>query len=120
MHCCKAEENFEMIKTTLLKIEGSLSDGLKSEVMSTDGKQKVLIIFFINYNQFLFYAGYDINSNSFIYGNQIRESIYYPSLFISDISYFIKSHHLQYMIIIFNISHKKFFFLLLLKNIVLY
>ena len=84
----KAEENFEMIRTTLLKIEGSLSDGLKSEVMSTDGKQKVLIIFFINNNQFLFYAGYDINSNSFIYGNQIRESIYYPSLFISDISYF--------------------------------
>ena len=62
----KEEENFEIIKTTQLKIEGSLSDGLKSEVMSTDGRQKVLLIFFIKNNQFLFYAGYDINSNSLI------------------------------------------------------
>ena len=103
----KAEENFEMIKTTLLKIEGSLSDGLKSEVMSTDDKQKVLIIFFINNNQFLFYAGYDINSNSFIYGNQIRESIYYPSLFISDISYFKETEE---FIVSFFTSEKYFIF----------
>ena len=41
----KAEENFEIIKTSQLKIEHSFFDAFKSEVMSTDDRQKVVIIF---------------------------------------------------------------------------
>ena len=83
----KAEENFEIIKTSQLKIEGKIKTGLKSEVMSTDDRKKVLLIFYINYGTILFYAGYDINNNSFTYANQISGDYCCPSIFTSDISY---------------------------------
>lgn len=64
----KAEENFEIIKTSELKIEGIYSDNLKSEVMSTDDRQKVLIVFLYMIGSRLCYVGYDININNFTYG----------------------------------------------------
>jgi len=66
----KAEENFEIIKTSELKIESIFNflGYLKSEVMSTDDRQKVLIVFLNNYGGRLCYAGYDININNFTYG----------------------------------------------------
>ena len=57
-----SEKNFEVIKTSQLKIE-SFSGPIKSEVMTTDDRQKVLIVFFTSDRKSLFYAGYDIYIN---------------------------------------------------------
>jgi hypothetical protein len=84
----KAEENFTIIKTSQLKIKESFLEALKSDVMSTDDRQKVVIIFYIQGNSFLFYAGYDINDNNFTYGNLIHKIEYYGIIFNCDISYF--------------------------------
>lgn len=56
--------------------------------MSTDDRQKVLIIFYIEGNSFLFYAGYDINNNNFTYGNLIHKIEYFKDILGSEISYF--------------------------------
>ena len=84
----KAEENFEIIKISYIKIKDCIYDGLKSEVMSTDDRQKVFIIFFIDNSKNLFYAGYDINNNNFTYGILIPEDIFYNYISYSSISYF--------------------------------
>ena len=84
----KAEENFEIIKTSKLKIEKKISDAFKSDVMSTDDRQKVLIIFYIEDNSFLFYARYDINNNNFTYGYLNYKIEYYKDILGSEISYF--------------------------------
>jgi len=88
----QAEENFEIIKTSKLKIEGILSRSLKSEVMSNDDRQKVLIIFFKDKTSPLSYVGYDININNFTYRNLIQEELqlYYGTNadLYNDISYF--------------------------------
>ena len=66
-----SEKNFEVIKTSQLKIE-SFRGPIKSEVMTTDDRQKVLIVFFTSYQESLFYAGYDIYINNFTYGYLIN------------------------------------------------
>ena len=86
----KLEKNFQIIKTSKLKIPNSFLYGLKSEVISTNDRQKVLIVFCQGNNQFLYYVGYDINFSNFTYG-YLRNyyGYYYNHSYLSyDISYF--------------------------------
>ena len=86
----KPEKNFEVIQTSKLKIEGIKYFSIISEVMSTDDRQKVLILFITDDFKNIFYAGYDIQPNNFTYGYLIQnntniiviETVYF------DISYF--------------------------------
>ena len=88
----KSEENFEVIQTSQIKIEGSTFYRIESEVIPNNERQKALIILPIIYKKrnCLFYAGYDINFNNFTYGYLIDNNcnLYYEFNYYVGISYF--------------------------------
>ena len=86
----KPEKNFEVIQTSKLKIEGIQFWSLISEVMSTDDRQKVLILFITDDYKNIFYAGYDIQPNNFTYGYLIQNNTNIFAIMSGyfDISYF--------------------------------
>ena len=81
------EKNFEVIQTSQLKIE-SIDSIIKSEVMTTDDRQKVLIVFYSYDQKSLFYAGYDIYINNFTYGYLNKNNTYIIENRNFHISYF--------------------------------
>jgi len=104
----KAEENFEIIKTSELKTEMVYSGFIKSEVMSNDDRQKVVIVFLINGGGLLCYIGYDINTNNFTIRYLSIDANILPFIFIYyiDISYFKETEEFIFSLLYTNINLK--------------
>ena len=89
----KSEENFNIFRTSQIKINASSFDRIESEIISNNEMGRALIVLYIQYNQryCLFYAGYDININNFTsYGYLIESNftLYHENNNYIGISYF--------------------------------
>ena len=88
----KSEDNFEVFRSSQIKIEASSFYRLESEVLLDKERQKTLVMLYITYNNknCLFYGGYDIHNNNFTYGYLIEDNcnLYYEYNYDFGISYF--------------------------------
>ena len=89
----KLEDNFEVFRSSQIKIEASSFYRLESEVLLDKERQKTLVMLYITYNNknCLFYGGYDIHNNNFTsYGYLIEDycNLYYEYNYDFGISYF--------------------------------
>ena len=92
----KSEDNFQVLKTSEIKVEAREFNRLKSQVIPNNERQKALIVISIEYNDkyCLFYAGYDILFNNFTTYGYLYENncaLYSAYNYYFSISYFIET-----------------------------
>ena len=89
----ESERNFNISRTSQIKVNSSSFYRIESEVITNNEREKALIVLYIQYNQkyCLFYAGYDININNFTSHGYLIENncnIFYETNTFVGISYF--------------------------------